>query len=57
MAPLQKTLSKTDRVCVYDRLGEGKSDKPAPVTLQTMDDTGALLFEVLDRLAGDRPSS
>ncbi|MDI6521197.1 alpha/beta fold hydrolase [Streptomyces coelicoflavus] len=53
MAPLQKTLSKVDRVCVYDRLGEGKSDKPALVTLQTMDDTGAL--EVLDRLAGDRP--
>ncbi|MFA3875267.1 alpha/beta fold hydrolase [Streptomyces sp. MMCC 100] len=55
MAPLQKTLSKSNRVCSYDRLGEGKSDKPAPGTLQTMDDTGALLTKVLDRLAGDRP--
>ncbi|WP_186779290.1 alpha/beta fold hydrolase [Streptomyces salinarius] len=55
MAPLQKTLSETNRVCSYDRLGEGRSDKPAPGTLQTMDDTGALLTKVLDRLAGDRP--
>ncbi|MCM1941035.1 alpha/beta hydrolase [Streptomyces sp. G3] len=55
MAPLQKTLSGTNRVCSYDRLGEGRSDKPAPGTLQTMDDTGALLTKVLDRLAGDRP--
>ncbi|MEV5455433.1 alpha/beta fold hydrolase [Streptomyces sp. NPDC052535] len=55
MAPLQKSLSRTNRVCSYDRLGEGRSDKPAPGTLQTMDDTGALLTKVLDRLAGDRP--
>ncbi|MFC7939255.1 alpha/beta fold hydrolase [Streptomyces sp. NPDC057387] len=55
MAPLQKTLSRTDRVCSYDRPGEGKSDKPAPGTLQTMDDAGALLTKVIDRLAGDRP--
>ncbi|MFD4261354.1 alpha/beta fold hydrolase [Streptomyces sp. NPDC058534] len=55
MAPLQKTVSKTTRVCSYDRLGEGASDKPAPGTLQTMDDTGRLLTNVLDRLAGDRP--
>ncbi|MFJ6073880.1 alpha/beta fold hydrolase [Streptomyces sp. NPDC093065] len=55
MAALQKSLGKTNRVCSYDRLGEGKSDKPAPGTLQTMDDAGALLTKVLDRLAGDRP--
>jgi pimeloyl-ACP methyl ester carboxylesterase len=55
MAPLQKALSRTDRVCSYDRLGEGESDKPAAGGLQTADDTGALLTKVLDRLAGDRP--
>ncbi|MER7773456.1 alpha/beta fold hydrolase [Streptomyces sp. NPDC096191] len=55
MAPLQKAVSRTNRVCSYDRLGEGASDKPAPGTPQTMDDTGRLLTKVLDRLAGDRP--
>ncbi|MFB6772178.1 alpha/beta fold hydrolase [Streptomyces sp. NPDC056337] len=55
MAPLQKAVSGTNRVCSYDRLGEGASDKPAPGTPQTMDDTGRLLTKVLDRLAGDRP--
>ncbi|MGW2129684.1 MULTISPECIES: alpha/beta fold hydrolase [Streptomyces] len=55
MAALQKSLSRTDRVCSYDRLGEGKSDKPAPGTLQTVNDTGVLLTKLLDHLAGDRP--
>ncbi|MFG2327592.1 alpha/beta hydrolase [Streptomyces sp. NBC_01723] len=55
MAPLQKAVSRTNRVCSYDRLGEGASDKPAPGTPQTMDDTGRLLTKVLDRLAGNRP--
>lgn len=55
MAALQKSLSRTDRVCSYDRLGEGKSDKPAPDALQTVNDTGVLLTKLLDRLAGDRP--
>ncbi|MFF8776705.1 alpha/beta fold hydrolase [Streptomyces sp. NPDC015140] len=55
MAPLQKAVSRTNRVCSYDRLGEGASDKPAPGTPQTMDDTGRLLTKVLDRLAGDHP--
>lgn len=55
MAALQKSLSKTDRVCSYDRLGEGKSDKPAPGTLQTVNDTSVLLTKLLDHLAGDRP--
>ncbi|MET8488050.1 alpha/beta fold hydrolase [Streptomyces tendae] len=55
MAALQKSLSKTDRVCSYDRLGEGKSDKPAKDELQTVNDTGVLLTKLLDHLAGDRP--
>ncbi|MET9140060.1 alpha/beta fold hydrolase [Streptomyces parvulus] len=55
MAALQKQVGKTHRACSYDRLGEGASDRPAPGTLQTMDDTGRLLTQVLDRLAGDRP--
>ncbi|CAM5231980.1 Alpha/beta hydrolase OS=Streptomyces tendae OX=1932 GN=GUR47_18250 PE=4 SV=1 [Streptomyces tendae] len=55
MAALQKSLSKTDRVCSYDRLGEGRSDKPAPGTPQTVDDAGGLLTKLLDDLAGDRP--
>ncbi|WP_432185218.1 alpha/beta fold hydrolase [Streptomyces tendae] len=55
MAALQKSLSKTDRVCSYDRLGEGESDKPAKGELQTMNDAGVLLTKLLDHLAGDRP--
>ncbi|WP_217163636.1 alpha/beta fold hydrolase [Streptomyces sp. AC512_CC834] len=55
MAALQKSVAKTSRVCSYDRLGEGKSDKPAPDTLQTANDTDVLLTKVLDHLAGDRP--
>ncbi|MDT0609997.1 alpha/beta fold hydrolase [Streptomyces lancefieldiae] len=54
MAPLQKALSKTSRVCSYDRLGEGRSDKP-DAGPQTINDSGALLTKVLDRLAGARP--
>ncbi|WP_217143738.1 alpha/beta fold hydrolase [Streptomyces sp. AC627_RSS907] len=54
MAPLQKALGKTSRVCSYDRLGEGQSDKP-DAGLQTINDSGALLTKVLDRLAGERP--
>ncbi|MEK8171694.1 alpha/beta fold hydrolase [Streptomyces sp. M19] len=53
MAKLQKTLSADSRVCSYDRLGEGKSDKPEGP--QTVKDSGKILTEVLDRLAGDRP--
>ncbi|MGC0384295.1 alpha/beta fold hydrolase [Streptomyces sp. SAI-129] len=55
MAPLQKALSRSDRVCSYDRLGEGKSDKPASDSLQTVNDAGVLLTKLLDHLAGDRP--
>uniref|UniRef100_A0AAU3GRM2 Alpha/beta hydrolase n=1 Tax=Streptomyces sp. NBC_01401 TaxID=2903854 RepID=A0AAU3GRM2_9ACTN len=53
MAPLQKSLSGKVRVCSYDRLGEGKSDKPKG--MQGINDTGEILTSVLDRLAGDRP--
>ncbi|WP_210577669.1 alpha/beta fold hydrolase [Streptomyces sp. GESEQ-4] len=52
MAGLQKTLSAKSRVCSYDRLGEGKSDKPNGT--QTIDDSAKILTGVLDRLAGDR---
>jgi pimeloyl-ACP methyl ester carboxylesterase len=53
MAALQKTLSKKNRVCSYDRLGEGKSDKPDGP--QSFASTGKVLTAVLDRVAGDRP--
>jgi pimeloyl-ACP methyl ester carboxylesterase len=44
-ASLQKALSKTTRVCSYDRLGEGKSSKPTGA--QTLTDSAALLDGVL----------
>ncbi|WP_328922276.1 alpha/beta fold hydrolase [Streptomyces griseoaurantiacus] len=53
MADLQKTLSAKNRVCSYDRLGEGKSDKPEGP--QSLKDTGRILTGVIDRVAGDSP--
>lgn len=53
MAPLGRSLSKKSRVCSYDRLGEGTSDKPDGP--QSIDDSSAVLTSVLDRLAGERP--
>ncbi|MBO8197516.1 alpha/beta fold hydrolase [Streptomyces smyrnaeus] len=53
MAGLQKTLSKKDRVCSYDRLGQGASDKPSGP--QTFKSTGKILTGVLHQVAGDRP--
>lgn len=53
LAGIQKTLSENGRVCSYDRLGEGASDKPAGP--QTMADSGEVLTAVLDRVAGDAP--
>lgn len=53
MAGFQKTLSKKNRVCSYDRLGEGASDKPDGP--QTLESTGKVLTAVLDRVAGDAP--
>jgi pimeloyl-ACP methyl ester carboxylesterase len=44
-ASLQKALSKTTRVCSYDRLGEGKSSKPTGA--QTLAASAALLDGVL----------
>ncbi|MGP4022569.1 alpha/beta fold hydrolase [Actinomadura sp. 3N407] len=52
MAALQKSLSEKNRVCVYDRLGEGASDRPEGP--QTFADTGKILTGVFDRVAGDR---
>jgi pimeloyl-ACP methyl ester carboxylesterase len=53
MAAIQKTLSKKDLVCSYDRLGEGASDKPGGP--QTYASTGKILTGVIDRVAGGRP--
>lgn len=53
MADLQQTLSADDRVCSYDRLGEGESDQPDGP--QDLDSTGKVLGAVLDEVAGDRP--
>ncbi|MEU5991294.1 alpha/beta fold hydrolase [Spirillospora sp. NPDC047418] len=53
MASLQKTLSEKNRVCSYDRLGEGKSAQPGGP--QSFSDTGKVLTGVLDRVAGDGP--
>lgn len=52
-AGIQKTLSEKVRVCSYDRLGEGASDKPGG--RQTINSTGRVLTAVIDRAAGDAP--
>ncbi|NUR92204.1 MAG: alpha/beta hydrolase, partial [Nonomuraea sp.] len=51
MAALQKTLAGGNRVCSYDRLGEGASDRPDGP--QDLASTGKILTGVLDRVAGD----
>ncbi|WP_210585203.1 alpha/beta fold hydrolase [Streptomyces sp. GESEQ-35] len=53
MAGIQETLSKKNRVCSYDRLGEGASDQPDGP--QTLESTGKVLTAVIDRAAGDGP--
>lgn len=53
LAAIQKTLSKKNRVCSYDRLGAGASDKPDGP--QSFSSTGKILTGVLDRVAGDGP--
>ncbi|SFW67445.1 alpha/beta fold hydrolase [Amycolatopsis australiensis] len=53
LAGFQKTLSEKGRVCSYDRLGEGASDRPDGP--QTFDSSGKILTGVLDRVAGHRP--
>ncbi len=53
LAGIQKTLSKHNRVCSYDRLGEGASDQPDG--LQSFDSTGKILTGVLDGVADGRP--
>ncbi|MDQ0811947.1 pimeloyl-ACP methyl ester carboxylesterase [Streptomyces sp. B3I7] len=53
MADLQRTLSEKNRVCSYDRLGEGGSDKPEGP--QSMADTGRVLTGVINRVSGDSP--
>jgi pimeloyl-ACP methyl ester carboxylesterase len=53
MAALQKTLSKKNQVCSYDRLGAGASDRPDGP--QDFSSIGKILTGVLDRVAGDGP--
>ncbi|MEO3822870.1 alpha/beta hydrolase family protein [Actinomadura sp. B10D3] len=53
MAALQKTLSAKNRVCSYDRLGAGKSDKPDGP--QDFASTGKVLTGLIDQVAGDAP--
>ncbi|SDF97544.1 alpha/beta hydrolase fold [Lentzea fradiae] len=53
MAGFQETLSRSDRVCSYDRLGEGRSDQPNGP--QSMKSTGAVLTKVIKKTAGGRP--
>jgi pimeloyl-ACP methyl ester carboxylesterase len=54
MAALQKMLSKDNRVCSYDRLGAGKSDKPDGP--QNFASSGKILTGVLDTVAGNGPA-
>ncbi|MFI6966901.1 alpha/beta fold hydrolase [Streptomyces sp. NPDC050149] len=52
-AAFRKTLGAEHRVCSYDRLGQGRSDKPAGV--QSLAAGGKILTGVLDQVAGDSP--
>ncbi|MBV2366800.1 alpha/beta hydrolase [Streptomonospora sp. NEAU-YY374] len=45
-------MAEEERVCSYDRLGEGGSGEPG--NRQSVADTHGLLTAVLDRVAGDR---
>ncbi|HUQ54493.1 alpha/beta fold hydrolase [Lentzea sp.] len=53
IAGLQEALGKENRVCSYDRLGEGRSDQPDGP--QTMDSTGVVLTRVIREVSGGRP--
>lgn len=53
LAAFPKTLSAKHRVCSYDRLGAGKSDKPDGP--QSFASSGKILTGVLDKVAGDAP--
>lgn len=53
LADIQETLSEGDRVCSYDRFGEGESDQPDGP--QSIADSGETLTAVLDDIAGDGP--
>jgi pimeloyl-ACP methyl ester carboxylesterase len=53
MAGFQKKPGATNRVRSYDRLGEGRSDKPQGA--QTLRDSGRILAGVINRVAGNPP--
>ncbi|MEU8625240.1 alpha/beta fold hydrolase [Streptomyces sp. NPDC048669] len=52
-AAFRKILSEKNRVCSYDRLGEGASDAPAGP--QTIAASGKILTGVLNQVVGDGP--
>lgn len=53
MSDLQRRLAEKGRVCAYDRLGAGDSDRPEG--RQDIDALGRTLTAVLDEVAGDEP--
>ncbi|MFD0417369.1 alpha/beta fold hydrolase [Streptomyces sp. NPDC127108] len=53
MSDLQRRLAEKGRVCAYDRLGAGDSDRPEG--RQDFDGVGRTLTAVLDEVAGDEP--
>lgn len=53
MGDLQKSLSENNRVCSYDRLGEGASDQPNGP--QDFASNGQILTAVIDEAMGKHP--
>lgn len=53
MSDLQRRIAEKGRVCAYDRLGAGDSERPDG--RQDFDGVGRTLTAVLDEVAGDEP--
>lgn len=53
LADFQKKIAEDHRVCSYDRLGAGKSDKPKGE--QSYDDVGKTLTNVIDKFSDADP--
>ncbi|QVQ54353.1 alpha/beta fold hydrolase [Spiractinospora alimapuensis] len=51
LVDFQETIAEEERVCSYDRFGEGESDEPAGP--QSIADAGGTLSEVVNDVAGD----
>ncbi|GAA1089481.1 alpha/beta fold hydrolase [Nocardiopsis composta] len=54
LADLQAALGEKDRVCSYDRFGEGESDRPDGP--QSIADSGKVLTAVLEDVSPDGPA-